>query len=124
LQHYNHIANQNKVANESTYKKWINSHTPEEIRLANNARNLLKKHEVAKGVLKKGSHKFTSLEDPRIPKRPIQAWTQFATTRWNSGDLKGIKVGDATRQILKEWKELSPSQRKVSIRFVLEIRQS
>jgi hypothetical protein len=84
----------------------------------------LKKKEVAKGTLVKKTTKFQLLEDPRLPKRPATSWTLFASSRWNSGDFKGIKVVDATPQILKEWKELSPSQRKVGLQFILGIQQA
>lgn len=108
LEHYNHIAHQNKMENESEYKKWIDSHKPEEIRLANNARNLLKK----KASPSKRTSKYQLLQDPRIPKQPRNAWTLFGKERWSSGDLKGMSVVEGTRLVIKEWKELSPSQRK------------
>lgn len=107
LEQYNHTANHNKMENEVAYKKWIDSHTPEEIRLANNARNLLKKKAKING-----SAKFALLEDPRIPKRTATPYALFSAERWKSGDFKGIKIPDAAQLISKEWKELSPSQRK------------
>jgi len=96
------------------YKKWIDSHTPEEIRLANNARKSLKRMGV-KGADAKHSKKYPLLMDPRLPKRPSPAWTLFVTSRWQSGDFKGINITDATKQIMKEWRALPASERKVRI---------
>ncbi|KAG0649936.1 Non-histone chromosomal 6 [Hyphodiscus hymeniophilus] len=107
LEHYNHIANQNKEENQTAYKKFIESHKPEEIRLANNARHLLAKRDG-----KKASSRLPALRDPRIPKLPSKAGIFFGADRWNSGDLKGLKIPEASRLIWNEWKELSPSERK------------
>ena len=108
-QHYNHIANQNKAEYEIEYKKFIDSHKPDEIRLANNARAQL-----AKKGRKNGSTKPSSLRDPRIPRQPRSAWVFFTKDRWSSGDLKGMKVPEAAPLISREWKDMSPTQRKVS----------
>lgn len=123
LEKYNHIANQNKIENESAYKKWIDSHTPEQIRLANNARNSLNKKEG-----RKGGHKLTLLDDPRLPKNAPPVWAFFSKERWRSGDFKGISAMEGSKRIWQEWKELSPSQRKpyedlraaASLRYVEE----
>lgn len=108
LQHYNRIANKNKAENEAEYKKWINSYKPEEIHLANNARHQLKRLSSGR------TGKYTNLQDPRIPKQPGSPQSLFTRDRWSSGDFKGVKLADAAPRIAKEWKELSPSQRKVS----------
>ena len=110
MQKYNHIANQHKIENESAYKKWIDSHTPEQIRLANNARHSLNKKEG-----RKGNRKLSLLEDPRIPKRAPPVWAFFCKERWSSGDFKGITAPEGSKRIWQEWKELSPSQRKVCV---------
>jgi len=104
LESYNHIANQNKAANEIALKQWIESHTPEQIRVANNARLQLKR--------KDPGHTWTAIQDARIPKRPRQAMSFFVKERHASGDLKGIGLAENGRLVAKEWTSLSPSERK------------
>jgi len=107
LEHYNHIANQNKAANNIALKQWIESHTPAQIYDANNARHLLKKKTAT------GHGKYTSITDMRIPKRRRSPLVLFTQSRWASGDLKGLKIADASPIITREWKALSASERKL-----------
>lgn len=102
---YNHTANQNKASNEVAYKQWIESHTPDEIYTANNARKLLKR--------KVPGSVYPSLQDARIPKRPVQAHLFFGADKQASGDFKGLKPTEAVSLSAKEWASLSPSERKV-----------
>lgn len=106
LQDYNHIANQNKLDNAKAFKAWVESHTVDEIRLANNARNKLNRQH--------GRVKYSILKDDRAPKRPHSSYLMFSTERWASSDLKGIKLTEAQALITKEWKALSDVARKVS----------
>lgn len=87
-------------------KEWIKSHTPEQIRAANNARLLLKKLT--------GKNYASQLQDDRIPKRIRTEQALFAQDRWASGDLKGVKVTDAAGLLKKEFLELPESERQVS----------
>jgi hypothetical protein len=96
------------LANEAAYKAWVESHTPDEIRAANLARLSLKRK-----VGKKGSGKYTPIEDPRIPKRPRGALAVFTKERWASGDLKGIPLVVATKSLKNEWSTLSAAEKKV-----------
>ncbi|QDS74335.1 hypothetical protein FKW77_004505 [Venturia effusa] len=114
LEHYNHIANQNKTANEKAYSAWVNSHTPEQIRVANAARNLLKRRLAAgaystrkgmKGLIKK-------IKDERQPKRPMSAYLAFSMDRRASGDFKNITLLESAKLITDEWKALSPAETK------------
>lgn len=105
FQHYNHVANQNKAANEIAYKQWVESHTPEQIRVANNARAQLR--------TKDPLHTWKSIHDDRFPKRPGHPMMFFAKERYASGDLKGIALGDNARLVAREWAALSPSDKKV-----------
>lgn len=104
-QEYNHKANQNKTENSAAFKKWIESHTPEQIRIANNARMLLKK--------RTGKSHGPALPDERLPKRARSDFILFAQERWASGDLKGVKVTDASTLLRKEFLALPESERKV-----------
>ena len=109
-QSYNHTANQNKAANVVALKEWIESHTPEQINAANNARVQLKKK-----LQLKNTHKYAHLQDPRIPKKPFHARLHFVQDRFATGDFKGVKVPDANSLITKEWHELPAGEKKVCI---------
>lgn len=89
-------------------KKWIESHTPDEIRIANNARTMLKRK------LNKPAS-YTLISDPRIPKKPANSYLHYVQEKLASGDFKGIKLSEAIVLISNEWKALSPSQKTVSI---------
>jgi len=104
LESYNHIANQNKTANEIALKQWIESHTPEQIRIANNARSQLKTKD-PRGT-------WVHIQDDRQPKQPRQALNFFTKERHASGDLKGISLSETGRLLAREWNALSASDRK------------
>ena len=104
-QHYNHIANQNKAANAIQYRQWIESHTPEVIRKANNARKLLRRRE-------KG--RWTLLHDDRSVKFFKTGYIYFCSDRRASGDFAGISLVDSAKRMGQEWKELSAEEKKVS----------
>ncbi|CZT48290.1 uncharacterized protein RSE6_08965 [Rhynchosporium secalis] len=107
LEVYNRRANENKAENAAAYKKWVESHTPDEIRQANLARAALRR---LKGNKAK---KPSNIKDERQPKRALSAQFFFHRERWASGDLKGIRIPDATALLFKEWNELSPAQKQV-----------
>ncbi|KAF2496260.1 hypothetical protein BU16DRAFT_538827 [Lophium mytilinum] len=117
-EHYNHLANQNKAANEAAYKEWVLSHTPEQIRLANNARRQLRaqytKLKNAGNV--KSSRVYPKdtgpIKDERRVKRPQNAYMLFNKERRDSGEMKGISVPDSSRLITSEYKALSASEKK------------
>ena len=96
----------NKAENETLLRDWIKSHTPEQIRLANNARSLLKKLT--------GKSQGYQLQDDRIPKRVRSEMALFAQDRWATGGLKGVKVADAAKLLRGEFLDLSEGERKVS----------
>jgi hypothetical protein len=105
-QRYNHIANRNTVDNANTLKTWIESHTVDQIRLANNARLLLNR--------KIGKTKHYHLKDDRAPKRPVTSYSRFVRDRWATGDFKGITLADSSQIINRDWSALSDVARKVS----------
>ncbi|KAG7006729.1 caffeine-induced death protein cid2 [Physcia stellaris] len=102
-EHYNHIANQNKAANAIQYRQWIESHTPEVIRKANNARKLLRRRE-------KG--RWTLLQDDRSVKSFKTGYIYFCSDRRASGDFAGISLVDSAKRMGQEWKELSAEEKK------------
>ncbi|KAF8867296.1 hypothetical protein BDZ45DRAFT_667259 [Acephala macrosclerotiorum] len=106
IESLNHTASQNKVANTVAYKQWVESHTPDQIRIANNARAMLKKKlNKARG--------YTAIKDARLPKRSANSRALFTKERYASGDFKGISIVDASKLLTTEWNSLSPSERKV-----------
>ncbi|KIN01965.1 hypothetical protein OIDMADRAFT_196730 [Oidiodendron maius Zn] len=104
VESYNRKANSNKAENETLLRDWIKSYTPEQIRLANNARGLLKKLT--------GKSYGHQLQDDRIPKRLRSEMALFAQDRWASGDLKGVKLTDAAKLLRGEFLELPEGERK------------
>lgn len=111
-QNYNHIANQNKIANVANLKKWVESFTPDQIRVANNARKLLRKKGTSARVP-------ALIPDERQPKRPVPAHSFYLQERYETGDFKGIKLAEAAGIILNEWKSLSTSEKQVRDRNAL-----
>ncbi|KAM3074132.1 hypothetical protein ACMFMG_003046 [Clarireedia jacksonii] len=105
IERLNHTANENKAANEVALKKWLATHTPNEIRLANNARAALRKMT--------GKQVPRALSDERIPSHPMGAWPIFVKDRFASGDFAGIAGVEALKLISTEYKALPPAQRKV-----------
>jgi hypothetical protein len=113
IQHYNHIANQNKTTNEAAYADWVKQHTPEQIRLANIARMNLKRKVSAGKAPKAVSRGLSPIKDDRQIKRPNSAYLKFNVERRSSGDFKGIPLGEGSKVITKEWNELSAGEKKV-----------
>jgi hypothetical protein len=91
------------------YKEWVETHAPEAIRIANNARLMLTR--------KYKKRSFQQIQDSRLPKRPILPRSIFLRDRYASGDLKGIPFADASKLIHREYDALSPSERKVGLLF-------
>lgn len=105
----NQKANENKAINNIAFKKWVETHTPEQIRDANNARSALKR-KLGK------NHAYPLITDTRLPKRALSPYLFFVKDRFASGDFKGINVIEASKLIATEWKSLPAGQRKVSTR--------
>ncbi len=110
--HYNHIANQNKATNLARYREWIRSFTPQQIHEANCARVLLKR--------KTGTPRmWNKLKDERLATRPRSSFSFFLQDRYKSGDLAGMKIGDAGKLIGGEWKALGANEKQVSRRHIM-----
>jgi hypothetical protein len=108
-EHYNHLANERNATEKAGYKAWIESHTPDQIRIANNARRALRKKLAA-------TRKFTPphlqpIRDERIPKQPANPRFLFLKDRVGSGDFKGIHMIEAAKLIAEEYKALSAAEK-------------
>lgn len=112
IQRYNHLAAERNVARAAEYKAWVESFTPDQIRIANNARSQLRKK---LPPLKSGSkHAHTTqLVDERQVKRPVNAWIYFCGQRNASSDFTGISIGERSKLISGEWKALTANEKRV-----------
>ena len=118
MQHFENIANENKKANERTVRNWVERHTPDEIRRANNSRKQLNR--IATNPVRDNSgrklvgRKVRMIGDSRAVKRPETAYIQFFKERRATGEFSGMSIPDAGRTIGREWRNLSASDAKVS----------
>lgn len=110
-QSLNHEANQNKLQNQAAYKAWVESYTPLQIHHANLARvKLLRTHKEAG---QKSLVQYRPIKDERSVKGHRTAFAFFVKERLDSGDFKGMNVGEAFRLMSREFKELPSSESKV-----------
>ncbi|KAK8089849.1 hypothetical protein PG997_004810 [Apiospora hydei] len=99
-------AEENKLQNAAAYKAWVESHTPEQIAEAQNARNTLRrKFDYPKA---NGTHK---IRDDRQPKPPRTAWVYFFRARHGSGDFNSLSPTETLKEVAQEWKNLSTVDR-------------
>jgi hypothetical protein len=112
-QQYNHQASENKHTNEAAYADWVSRHTPEQIRIANNARAQLRRKLANGKKPKRSGHGISPIKDERQVKRPTNAFFKYNTERQHSGDLKNIQLTEAMRMVKREWDALSAGEKKV-----------
>ena len=107
------MAAERNEARAAEYKAWVESHTPDQIRIANNARNLLRRKLAGKlkGNAKPGHTQL--IVDERQVKRPQTAWSFFFAERQASSDFKSIAIAERAKLIAGEWKALSADEKKV-----------
>ncbi|KAE8147411.1 hypothetical protein BDV25DRAFT_33775 [Aspergillus avenaceus] len=101
-------AEANRATNEAEYEKWIKSHTPLQIKEANQARARLTK------ITNK---KYFALRDDRLVKRPTPAYMIFYIERVEQGDFKHMQVKDISARVSEEWKGLTDSERQKYIQL-------
>jgi len=112
LEHYNHGAAQARQASQAEYKRWVESHSPEEIHKANAARAVLRREAAKDGKGRRALSKWSAIHDERAVKRPINAFTYFSVNRHSSGDFRNISLVDRSKLISQEWKALSEEEKK------------
>ncbi|KAL9107999.1 MAG: hypothetical protein Q9227_007214 [Pyrenula ochraceoflavens] len=107
-EHYNQVANDINARRQASYRKWLQSLSPEQIRVANQARGSLRTlaRKDGKGV------KPSPLRDERLVKSPSSAFLYFTKDRHASGDFRGVAVSEAAKLVGREWKGLSQNQQK------------
>lgn len=112
LQHYNHLANSNAQETQAQYKKWVESHSADEIQQANVARRALRR-KLEQDRPKRTRSKWPPIHDERAVKRPSNPFAQFVMNRNASGDFKGITLPERGKLIGQEWKALSDLEKSV-----------
>lgn len=114
LQHWNHIANQQNAARQAEYQAFIHSYTPEQIKIANNARSQLRKLLADK---RKHTPPYAKkLVDDRQTKKAVSPFPAFVRARHASGDYKNIPSTEAIKLAANEWKSLSAAEKQVCIK--------
>lgn len=114
------MAAERNQARVAEYNAWVQSHTPDQIRIANNARNLLRRKLAGKLKGSNAPAHTQRIEDERAVKRPSSAWAVFFGERVSSSDFKSIARKEATDLIAGEWRALNASEKQVS--FVTHVR--
>jgi len=103
------LANQRNAERRRAYQDWIQSHTPDQIRIANSVRSRLR-HKDPKNY----NGKWVPLQDDRLVAEPRGPYVYFTIDRHSSGDLKHIPISEAGKLIANEWKALGASEKQVS----------
>jgi hypothetical protein len=109
LQQLQNTAEQNKRANATAYKAWVEAHTTDQIQAANRARRLLhNKYNFPKDKALK------LIKDERQPKRILTPFAHFTKSRWSSGEFANVPLPEAAKDITAQWKNLAPGEKQVS----------
>lgn len=104
LQQFVATAATNKEAYEKEYKEWLDSHSPLEIKQANDARRRLAQIQ---------NKKFFPLHDPRLVKRSKIAYLFYAEERHQAGDLKYMPIPERGVRIAEEWRGMTAAEKQV-----------
>ena len=106
IQKFVDAAAANKEAHQEEYEKWINSHTPLEIKQANLARRRLAQIQ---------NKKFFPIHDPRLVKRAKVGYLFYAEERHQAGDLKHMTIPERGVRIAEEWRGMTDAEKQVCI---------
>ncbi|KAJ5379257.1 hypothetical protein N7509_012376 [Penicillium cosmopolitanum] len=111
---YQALADKNRATNEAAYDAWVRSHTPLQIREANNARRALARDPTRKTRL-------FLIKDDRLVKRPISAFLLFSKERSSGTDFKDM--ASAQVDAAKKWRSLSESEKEPYVKRAAEDRE-
>ncbi|KAJ5714122.1 uncharacterized protein N7483_011303, partial [Penicillium malachiteum] len=114
FERYTIQADQNRASNEAAYASWILSHTPAQIKDANEARRRL---------AKKLGKTCSLLKDDRLVKRPLSSYLIFSRERTGSGDFKHMQVAEISVRTANEWKNLTESEKERFHKLALQDRE-
>lgn len=119
-QHYNHLRQTQKEKDEADYKRFVESHSVDEIEAANKARARLRRHYSGD---QQQAKKWQPIKDERAVKKPSSAYILFSRSRWASGDFKNITVAEGSKLVGQEWKALAQDEKKVSAGYIATLRR-
>ncbi|KAF2771671.1 hypothetical protein EJ03DRAFT_372631 [Teratosphaeria nubilosa] len=110
IERYNHLAHTAREESQVAFKKWVESHTPDEIAEANRARKALRRKAE---VQRKKGHKivWVEIEDERAVKGPMTPYAAFNANRQKSPDFNNISFVDRSRLVAQEWKAMSQEEK-------------
>ena len=94
-------------------KRWVESHSPAQIKEANRARTLLSKKLNGDAKTNKRNARYKAIPDERLPKGPISSYMLFSMNRQASGDFRSIAIAERGKLIGKEWAALTADEKKV-----------
>ncbi|KAL4914171.1 hypothetical protein BDW62DRAFT_191046 [Aspergillus aurantiobrunneus] len=97
---YREMARANRTANKAAYEAWVKSHSPLEIKEANQARRQL--HKIKK------TKRFVTIQDNRLVKKPRSSFLLFTAERKNK-DMSNLS--DESQAIAAEWYRLPESEK-------------
>ncbi|KAK6443381.1 hypothetical protein LTR95_000207 [Oleoguttula sp. CCFEE 5521] len=116
IEHFNHLAHTTTEAHQAAYKSWVQSHTPDEVKLANSARRSLRRRESSSSSgsepAKNRRTRWPAILDEREPKAAVQPYIQFSIARNASGDFKHLPLIERSKLIGEEWKALEVGEKK------------
>lgn len=115
-QHYNHLARTQAERSQAEYKRYVESHSVDEIEAANRARlqlnRLYRKPDSNRTVAK-----YPLIKDERHVKRPVTGFLLFCIERQKSGDFAHIHSSERSKLVAQEWKVMSEDEKKVRYRL-------
>ncbi|RKF62051.1 putative hmg box protein [Golovinomyces cichoracearum] len=105
LQVYQKQSENNRAANAKSLKEWVYKHSPDQIRLANNARRQLSR-------LYPNTNQWRQIQDDRQPKRPVTPLLCYIKERYSTGEYAGRNLLEISKKLTSEFKALTPNDRK------------
>lgn len=111
-QHYRQLGQTVKEASRAEYKSWVESHSVEEIAIANAARKSLRRRQPsAKGHISK----WPEIVDERLVKRNVNPYTLYFVNRQASGEFGDAPITERAKIIAKDWHALDASEKQVRL---------
>lgn len=103
-QHLREVAQKNRAINAKKREEWVKSFSPNQIRLANIARqrlSLIRKRQIAR------------FADDRAVRRPMSSYMIFRVDLLKHPELKDLPITEASKRLSKMWKDSSESVKQV-----------
>lgn len=110
-------AESNKALNQAAYDAWVQSHTPLQIKEANQARTKLRRLAKESNGTVKSPPKIV---DPRQVKKPSNAMMFFNSEQRATGDFKGMSLTEGSKELFKQFSQLSEHEKQVAFADFLD----